>query len=76
MGNQLKQTTEREAQLRIVATQLQQRADVLTRQMAEMSASHASVLNDVRMDNQLQVQRATEKDNIIIAVQTQLAESE
>ena len=76
MGNQLKQTTEREAQLRIVATQLQQRADELTRQMAEMSASHASVLNDVRMDNQLQVQRATEKDNIIIAVQTQLAESE
>ena len=76
MGHQLKQTTDREAQLRTVATQLQQRADELTRQMAELSASHASVLNDMRMDNQLQVQRVAEKDNIIIAVQAQLAETE
>ena len=65
MGHQLQQTTDRETQLRSAATQLQQRADELTRQMAELSASHASVLNDVRMDNQLQVQRVAEKDNII-----------
>ena len=76
LGNKLKQTTDREAELRAEATQLQQRVDELTRQMAKLSTSHASVLNDVRLDNQLQVQRAAEKDNIIIAVQTQLVESE
>jgi hypothetical protein len=55
MAHQLKLSTEREAESRVIATQAQQRVDDLTRQMVELSTSHASALNDVRADQQLQI---------------------